>query len=211
MGMMDSMMQGMIKALPVEDRKALMLKMMPDMMKQVDMAKMMPNMLKQLAGLISLLSVYGFLQILFQDDEAKALVKDAFGDLTDKMPAMMEMMHPMMESMMTTVMPKMMGFMATMMPNMREIMPRVMDEKMIPMIKENPEMKDHMLEMMQTMFPHCATNMFPLIEKDERIAFIKKLYAIMAQSAVIEMDTDAKQSFHLESSGAVKDALCTNV
>ena len=54
----------MIKALPVEERKALMLKMMPDMMKQVDMAKMMPNMLKQIAGLISLLSVYEFLRIL---------------------------------------------------------------------------------------------------------------------------------------------------
>jgi hypothetical protein len=117
----------------------------------------------------------------------------------------------MMESMMTTVMPKMMGFMATMMPNMREIMPRVMDEKMIPMIKENPDMKDHMLEMMQTMFPHCAANMFPLIEKDERIAFIKRLYAIMAQSAAVEMDTEAKQSFHLESSGVVKDALHTNI
>jgi hypothetical protein len=31
----------------------------------------------------------------------------------------------------------------------------------------------------------------------------------MAQSAVIEMDTNAKQSFHLESSGAVRDAVCT--
>jgi hypothetical protein len=102
------------------------------------------------------------------------------------MPAMMEMMQPMMVPMMSAIMPKMMGFMATMMPNMKDIMPRVMDEAMIPMIQENPEMKAHMLGMMQTMFPHCAANMFPMIDEEERGAFIESLLAVMRQSAVVD-------------------------
>ena len=43
MKMMDNMMKGIIKGLPVEEREVLLLDMMPDMMKQVDMAKMMPG------------------------------------------------------------------------------------------------------------------------------------------------------------------------
>ena len=207
MGMMNNMMKDMIKSMPVEEREALMLKMMPEMMKTVDMTEMMPGMMKQLAGLVSLLSLYEFLRTLHKDNEARNLVKDALGNLKEKMPAMMEMMQPMMAGMMSAIMPKMMGFMATMMPNMKEIMPQMMEEKMMPMLNENPAIKEHMLEMMQTMFPHCATNMFPLIEEGRRVAFIKKLYGIMAQSAAIEMDTDAKQSFQLESTGTVKDAL----
>lgn len=60
MGMMDSMMKGMLKALPVQERETLMLKMMPDMIKQVDMAKMMPGMLKEFSSLITLFSLWEF-------------------------------------------------------------------------------------------------------------------------------------------------------
>lgn len=51
MGFMDSMMEDMVKGLPVEEREALLLKMMPEMMKQADMTRLMPNMLKEMAGL----------------------------------------------------------------------------------------------------------------------------------------------------------------
>lgn len=189
MGMMDSMMKGMLKAMPVEEREALMLKMMPDMMKQVNMVKLMPKMLKEFSGLITLLSIYEFFRILLKDNDSQDQIKAMLGNLMEKMPAMMEMMHPMMVSLMSTIMPKMMGLMATMMPNMKEMMPQVMEEAMIPRIKEDPALKAHMLGMMQTMFPHCAMNLFPMIEKDERTAFIQRLSAIMEKSANIEVDT----------------------
>ena len=101
MGMMDKMMKGMIKAMPVEEREALMLKMMPDMMEQADMVKLMPNMLKEFSGLISLLSIYEFFRILLKDNEAKDQIKGILSNLKEKMPSMMEMMHPMMLSMMS--------------------------------------------------------------------------------------------------------------
>jgi hypothetical protein len=207
MGMMDSMMKGMLKALPVQERETLMLKMMPDMIKRVDMAKMMPNMLKEFASLITLFSLYEFFRILLHDDEFKNLLKDKLSKNNGKLPAMMEMMHPMMMSIMPAIMPKMMKFMAAMMPNMQEIMPQMMEDKMIPMLEEDVEMKAHMLGMMQTMFPHCAANLFPMLEKNQRIAFIKKLYAIMAQSATVEMNIDEKQRFNQESTRVVKEAL----
>ena len=42
MGVMDSMTKGMLKALPVEEREALMLRMMPDMVAHVNIVRMMP-------------------------------------------------------------------------------------------------------------------------------------------------------------------------
>lgn len=210
MGVTDSMMKGMLKALPVEEREALMLKMMPEMMAQVNMAKMMPPALKELAGLVTLASLFDFFQLLFNDDSFKSMLKDKHGDAMEKMSSMMEMMHPMMMTIMPEIMPKMMKFMSTMMPNMQEIMPQVMDEAMIPMLKEDTQMKEHMLGMMQTMFPHCATNLFPMVEKDTRIAFVRKLFAIMARSASIEMDTDEKNRFHQEAAETVRQVVHTN-
>jgi hypothetical protein len=206
---MDSMMKGMLKALPAQEREALMLKMMPDMLAQVDMAKVMPTMLKELAGLVTLASLFDFLQLLFNDDDFKRMFKDKHGDAMEKMSSMMEMMHPMMMTVMPEIMPKMMKFMSTMMPNMHEIMPQVMDEAMIPMLKKDPDMKTHMLGMMQAMFPHCATNLFPLVEKDTRIALVTKLFAIMTRSASMEMDTDEKSRFHQEASKTVEHVLHT--
>ena len=194
MKMMDNMMKGIIKGLPVEEREVLLLDMMPDMMKQVDMAKMMPGVLRELFGLLTLLSLYNFTKTLLKDDEAKTQLQNKLDQWIEKMPAMMEMMHPMMMSIMGTVMPKMMAFMTKMMPNMQEMMPQIMDESMIPMLNENPEVKEHMLGMMQTMFPHCAANLFPMIEKDKRIAFTKKLYGILARSASNDMEFNNTQS-----------------
>ena len=120
---------------------------------------------------------------------------------------MMEMMQPMMMVVMPLVMPKMMGFMSTMMPNMHLMMPKMMEETMIPMIQENPAVGEHMMTMMQTMFPHCAMNMFPLIDKQQRIEFITKLYGIMARSGTLEMVDNEKQAFHSNSSETLKQAI----
>jgi hypothetical protein len=184
---MTSAMKGMVKALPVEERKELLLRMMPDMMRQADMVKMMPNMLRDMSSLITLYSLYTFVRALADDEEALETVKDSLEKAKVKMPAMMEQMHSMMLPLMTGVMsgfmPKMMALMSPMMPTMKEVMPQVMDGAMIPMLEQKPEVRKHMLEMMQTMFPHCAENMFPLIEEEQRRDFIDNLQGIMSRAA----------------------------
>jgi hypothetical protein len=189
-GVMDSMMQGMVKAMPLEEREELLLKMMPKMMKQADMVKLMPNMLKETSGLISLWSLYAFIAAVAADEKAAEQLKGLLSDMHQKMPAMMEQMHgpmqPLMMRMMSGLMPKLMPFMAGMMPNMKEMMPTVMDQTLLPLIKDNPDLKDHMLGMMQTMFPHCAKNMFPLIEPEARSQFISRLKGIMQESAGVD-------------------------
>ena len=166
-------------------------------------------MLKEIGGLVTLASLFEFIRLLSKNDIFRSMLKDHHGSAMEKMPTMMEMMHPMMMTLMPSIMPKMMKFMSTMMPNMQEIMPQVMDEAMIPMLKEDTQMKAHMLGMMQAMFPHCATNLFPMVEKDTRVAFVTKLYAIMARSATIEMDTDEMNRFHQETTQAVENVLHT--
>jgi hypothetical protein len=218
MGLTDKMMNGMIKALPVEEREELMLKMMPDMMKNVSMAKMIPLMLKELGRILTLYSVFSFLAALLKDEEFKAQLKKGSDTLQEKMPAMMEMMQPMMTDvmmpvkmdMMSKVMPKMMGFMHHMMPMMGEMAPQMMNDIMIPAMKDNSAMKANMLFMMQTMFPHCAENMFPLLEKEERINFTQKLYAIMAKSASGGMPVEEKRSFGDKSIQVIKEGLSSN-
>lgn len=211
MGWMERMMEDMIKGLPVHEREAMLLKMMPEMMQQADMAKLMPNMLREMAGLVNLLLLYDLAQGLIENDDLRTQTSEAVSRLHATMPEMMEMMHPLMFEVMSTAMPKMMGFMSTMMPDMHEMMPQVMDEAMVPMISEKPEIKDHMLNMMQTMFPHCAMRMFPLIEKDKRNAFINRLYGIMARSATLEMDANEKKNFQMKSTEAVSKALNSNL
>jgi hypothetical protein len=116
MGWMNSMMEDMIKGLPVEEREALLLKMMPEMMKQADMTQLAPNMLKEAAGVVNLLLLYDIIRSGLEDEDLRLSAKEVLVRLHESMPAMMEMMQPMMTSMMSAVMPKMMGFMAVMMP-----------------------------------------------------------------------------------------------
>ncbi len=196
MGMMDAMMNGMIKAFPPDEREEIMLKMMPEMMKGIDIKKVMPDMLKEIGQLITLSSVYVFISTAIKDEELKGILKESRNKMKEKMPEMMKMMQPLMEEKM---MPAMMEFMSPMMPIMKDMMPAMMEKSMIPKLKEKPDMKENMLSMMQTMFSHCSVNMVPLIEKDDRIDFIKKFFGTLAHSAVPGMSIQEKDSFINES------------
>ncbi len=212
MGMMDAMMNGMIKAFPPDEREELMLKMMPEMMKGIDIKKLMPDMMKEMGQLTSLFSIYVFLSKALKDEELKGILKEALIKMRDKMPEMMKMMHPLMQPLMQPLMeekmmPAMMEFMSPMMPMMKDMMPAMMEKSMIPKLKEKPDMKENMLGMMQTMFSHCSVNMVPLIEKEDRIDFIKKFFGSLAHSAVPEMSDQEKDSFINESIQIIKEGI----
>lgn len=188
MGMMERMMNGMVTAMPAEEREEIMLKLFPQMMSEVDMARMMPEMLKVMGRLLSLYSIYAFLAAVLGDDEAKERFGDILSQAKASMPQMMEMMHPVMAQFMPSVMPKMMSIMAPMMPLMAKEMPTIMESVMVPTLREKPEMRDQMLSMMQTMFPQCARSMFPMIETGKRAEFVGELTEIM--NRVIEPATE---------------------
>ena len=212
MGMMDAMMNGMIKALPPDEREELMLKMMPEMMKGIDFTRLMPDMLKEMGQLTSLFSIYSFLSKALKDEELKGILKEALVKMRDKMPEMMKMMHPLMQPLMQPLMeeklmPAMLEFMSPMMPMMKDMMPAMMEKSMIPKLKDKPDVKENMLGMMQTMFSHCSVNMVPLIEKEDRIEFIKKFFGTLAHSAVPEMSTQEKDSFIDESIQIIKESI----
>jgi hypothetical protein len=206
MGMMDAMMNGMIKALPPDEREELMLKMMPEMMKGIDITRLMPDMLKEVGQLTSLFSVYVFLSKAFKDEELKGILKEALNKMKEKMPEMMKMMQPLMQPLMEEkMMPAMMDFMSPMAPLMKEMMPAMLEKSMIPKLKEKPDMKENMLGMMQTMFSHCSVNMVPLIDKEDRIDFVKKFFGTLAHSAGSEMSDTEKNRFIDESIQIMKE------
>jgi hypothetical protein len=204
MGMMDAMMNGMIKALPPDEREELMLKMMPDMMKGIDIARIMPDLLREVGQQPTLFSVYVFLSKALKDEELKGILKEALKKMKEKMPEMMNMMQPLMEE---KVMPAMMEFMSPMMPMMKDMMPAMLEKSMIPKLKEKPEIKENMLGMMQTMFSHCSVNMVPLMDKEDRIDFIKKFFGTLAHSAGSEMSATEKNRFIDESIQIMKESI----
>lgn len=212
MGMMNAMMNGMIKAFPPDEREEIMLKMMPEMMKDIDIKRLMPDMLKEMGQLITLFSVYIFLSTAIKDEELKGILKEARNKMKNKMPEMMKMMQPLMQPLIQPLMeekmmPAMMEFMSPMMPMMKDMMPAILEKSMIPKLKEKPDIKENMLGMMQTMFSHCSVNMVPLIDKDDRIDFIKKFFGTLAHSAVPEMSAQEKNSFINESIQIMEESI----
>jgi hypothetical protein len=208
MGMMDAMMNGMIKAFPPDEREELMLKMMPEMMKGIDIKRVMPDMLKEMGQRITLFSVYVFLSKALKDEELKEIFKGALKKMRDKMPEMMQMMQPLMQPLMEEkMMPAMLEFMSPMVPMMKDMMPAMLEKSMIPKLKEKPDMKENMLGMMQTMFSHCSVNMVPLIDKEDRIDFIKKFMGSLAHTAGSEMSTQEKNRFIDESIQIMKEGI----
>lgn len=211
MGWIGKFMGPVIKAIPAAERETMMLKMMPDMIRKTDMVKMMPNMARELGDTITLLFLFEFAAHVIRDEAAREQISTLHGRLMEQMPGMMDMMHPVMMTLMSEMMPRMMGFMSTMMPDMHTMMPEVMENAMLPMIRENPRVKAHMLAMMQTMFPHCAMNILPLIDKEERAVFINQLCEIMAASGTLEMGAPEKQAFGLTLTDTVQKTLNANV
>jgi hypothetical protein len=187
-----------------------MLKMMPEMMKGIDITRVMPDMLKEMGHLITLFSIYSFLSKALKDEELKVILKEGLDKMKNKMPEMMEMMQPLMQPLMEKKMESMtaiMEFMSPMMPMMNDMMPAMFEKSMIPKLKEKPDMKENVLGMMQTMFPHCSVNMVPLIEKEDRIDFIKELFGSLAHSAGSDMSAKEKSSFLDESIQIVKEGI----
>jgi hypothetical protein len=208
MGMMDTMMNGMIKALPPDEREELMLKMMPEMMKGIDITRVMPEMLKEVGQQTTLFSIYVFLSKALKDEELKGILKEALMKMKDKMPEMMNMMRPLMQPLMEEkMMPTMMEFMSPMVPMMRDMMPEMLEKSMVPKLKENPDIKENMLGMMQAMFSHCSENMVPLIDKEDRINFIKKFFGSLAHSTASEMSSSEKNRFIDESIQIMKEGI----
>ncbi len=208
MGMMDAMMNGMIKALPSDKREELMLKMMPEMMKDININRVMPDMLKEVGQLTTLFSVYVFLSKALKDEELKGILKEALKKMKEKMPEMMKMMRPLMQPLMEEkMMPATLEFMSPMVPMMKDMMPAMLEKSMIPKLKEKPDIKENMLGMMQTMFSHCSVNMVPLIDKEDRIDFIKKFFGTLAHSAVSDMSAQEKNSFIDESIQIMKEGI----
>ena len=210
MGMMDAMMNGMIKASPPDEREELMLKMMPEMMKGIDITRLMPDMLKEVGQLITLFSVYTFLSKALKDEELRRILREGLDKMKNKMPEMMEMMQPMIQPLMEKKMesmPAIMEFMSPMMPMMNDMMPAMFEKSMIPKLKEKLDMKENVLGMMQTMFPLCSVSMVPLIEKEDRIDFIKKLFGSLAHSAGSDMSAEEKSRFIDESIQIMKKGI----
>ncbi len=208
MGMMDAMMNGMIKALPPDEREELMLKMMPDMMKGIDVARTMPDLLREVGQQPTLFSVYVFLSKTFKDEELKGILKEALNKMKEKMPGMMKMMQPLMQPLMEEkMMPAMLEFMSPMTPLMKDMMPAMLEKSMIPKLKEKPDIKENMLGMMQTMFSHCSVNMVPLMDKEDRIDFVKKFFGTLAHSAGSEMSATEKNRFIDESIQIMKESI----
>ena len=206
MGMMDAMMNSMIKALSPDEQEELMLKMMPEMMKGIDITRVMADMLKEVGQLTTLFSVYVFLSKVLKDEELKGILKEALKKMKEKMPEMMKMMRPLMQPLMEEkMMPVMLEFMSPMVPMMKDMMPAMLEKSMIPKLKEKPDIKENLLAMMQTMFSHCSVNMVPLIEKEDRIDFIKKFFGSLAHSAGSEMSATEKNRFIDESIQILKE------
>ena len=140
----------------------------------------------------------------------KGVLKEGLDKMKNKMPEMMEMMQPLMQPLMEKKMDSMtaiMEFMSPMMPMMNDMMPAMFEKSMIPKLKEKPDMKENVLGMMQTMFPHCSVNMVPLIEKEDRIDFIKELFGSLAHSVGSDMSAKEKSSFIDESIQIMKESI----
>lgn len=180
MSLMDNMMGAMIRNMSVKEKEEMMLTMMPEMMKKVDPKIMMPNMLKEVGQMITIYGVYEFISKLLKEDELKKALGKKLGALKEKMPAMMSMMRPM-------IIDKMKGFMPKMMSTMKPMMEGMMKEGcfMKEIVKDKPEMKQNMGNMMSKMCPDIAGEVIP---DEKRKQFVKDIYNNVITNNGIEMD-----------------------
>ena len=111
MGLMDRMMDGMIRNMSIQEKEEMMLKIMPVMMKDVDMLKMMPGMMSSMGELLNLTGIVTFIRKVLKDDQLKGQLEklmDRLPQLSRKMQSMMADMRPAL----ITLMSGMMDFMA---------------------------------------------------------------------------------------------------
>ena len=92
MGLMDRMMDSMIKNMSVEQKEEMMLKMMPTMMEGIDINKMMPDMMTAMGSLTTVTGIVVFISKALNDDELKEELGELLHVLREKMSELPEMM-----------------------------------------------------------------------------------------------------------------------
>ncbi len=215
MGLMDRMMDSMIKDMSVEEKEELMLKMMPIMTERIDINKMMPDMMTAMGRLITVTGIVVFISKALNDDELKGELGDLLNNLREKMPELAEMTHdamPIIMSLMseTGMMDGMMNamgkMMPVMMPMMREIAPMMMKEKMPEVMAEHENVREMMSDMMMNdVIPHCVDTMLPMFAPEKNTEFLSQLAEILGRAANREkVSSEDKENLEDELVGKIK-------
>jgi hypothetical protein len=190
MGIMDQMMDRMIRNMSVQEKEEMMLKMMPLMMKDVDMLKMMPGMMSSMGRFLNVTGIVTFIRQVLKDDELKRQLEklmDHLPQLSRKMQSMMADMRPAMIILMSGMMDFMAGkVMSVMMPMMSEMMPVMMKEKMPEVMIRDETVKEFMSGMMMEIMPHCVQTLSPMMESENRNVFLSHLTDSIAKAEVSE-------------------------
>jgi len=190
MGLMDRMMDRMIRNLSVQEKEEIMLKMMPLMMKDVDMLKMMPGMMSSMGRFLNITGIVTFIRQVLKDDELKGQLEklvDHLPLLSRKMQSMMADMRPAMNILMSGMIDFMAGkVMPVMMPMMSEMMPVMMKEKMPEVMIRNETVKEFMSRMMMEVMPHCVQTLSPMMASEDQSVFLAHLTDSIARAEVSE-------------------------
>jgi hypothetical protein len=190
MGLMDRMMDRMIRNMSVQEKEAMMLKMMPLMMKDVDMLKMMPGMMSSMGRFLNVTGIVTFIRQVLKDDELKGQLEklvDRLPQLSRKMQSMMAEMRPAMSTLMSGMMDFMAGkVMPVMMPMMGEMMPVMMKEKMPEVMVRDETVREFISGMMIEIMPHCVQTLSPMMEPEDQNDFLTHLTDSIARAEVSE-------------------------
>ncbi len=214
MGLMDRMMDRMIKNMSVEEKEEMMLKIMPTMMEGIDINKMTPDMMKTMGRLITITGIVLFISKASNDDELKQELGELLNNLREKMPELAEMMQDMMPIMMSLMseigimdgmMNMMSNMMPVMMPMMREMMPIMMKDRMPEIMAEHENVRQMVPDMMIEIMPDCIDTMLPTVAQEGRTAFLSQLAEKMGRAAGGEgMSTEDRENLEQEIVGKIR-------
>lgn len=176
--MMQKMMDSMIKSMPKEQREKIILEMMPEMMKKADFTSLTKNMTVTIGKMISLYTVYAFIDKLIKEKELTETLSYKLNELKGKLPEMMETMMPVMKPIMKKTMPKVME---AMLPIMAKMLGDAKDCMMAEIADEHLNVKEQMGGMMAKKCPTMAGKVIP---EDQRKLFVKE----MIEKVIIQHD-----------------------
>jgi len=188
MGLMDRMMDRMIRNMSVQEKEEMMLKMMPVMMKDVDMLKMMPGMMSSMGRFLNVTSIVTLIRQVLKDDELKGQLEkfvDHLPQLSRKMQSMMAEMRPII----STLMSGMMNFMTG---KVSEMMPMMMKEKMPEVMVRDKTVRQFISGMMMEIMPHCVQTLSPMMESEDQTVFLTHLTDSIARAEVSETSEEER-------------------
>ena len=196
MGLMDRMMDRMIRNMSVQEKEEMMLKMMPVMMKDVDMLKMMPGMMSSMGRFLNVTSIVTLIRQVLKDDELKGQLEklvDHLPQLSRKMQSMLAEMRPIISTLMSGMMNFMTGkVMPVMMPMMSEMMPMMMKEKMPEVMVRDKTVRQFISGMMMEIMPHCVQTLSPMMESEDQTVFLTHLTDSIARAEVSETSEEER-------------------